>query len=481
MPRRLLRRVAVPAALCTVAAIGLWSAQVAQAASAVVYVPCSATSLASDMSSAFSGETLSLMPRCIYQLRAGLPIVDQDLTISGNGATLRRSDAPATPAFTILSAADSATLALSDLNFANGDGAISVTGGATSLTVQGGTFAGNNAATGGAIYNNTGMGNLSVTGATFIHNKATGAGGAIYTGPIGGNLTVTGDTFIGNTADGDGGAIFDFNVYGGDVTDCTFYKNQAVDGGAIVEDTIGGGVVQGVFYENSATQNGGAIDSVYASLNAAGTISGNHAGNDGGGIYVGFLQYEDVGMTLTATVQGNSAENGGGIYSQATITDLTNSTIDYNDATADGGGIYNYQALDGFGTVNLGASKVARNQAGTDGGGIYTVGSLATVTATGTPIVYNTALTGGGGIYDSSGGTITLTNSPVLYNRPDNCEPPGSITGCASSAQQAAAGRSGSVRAAKNSKTATRPAQPMPRHDPNISHGRAGPHSRSAR
>ncbi|HUK71195.1 MAG TPA: hypothetical protein VLW50_20915, partial [Streptosporangiaceae bacterium] len=154
----------------------------AQAASApaVVDVPCSVTSLASDISSATSGETLSLMARCIYRLTAGLPVVSQDLTIVGNGATLRRSDAPATPAFTILSAADSSSsvLAVSDLNFVNGDGAISVTGGSASLTVQGGRFAGNHAANGGAIYNDTGLGNLSVTGATFIQNTATGAGGA---------------------------------------------------------------------------------------------------------------------------------------------------------------------------------------------------------------------------------------------------------------------------------------------------------------
>jgi len=56
--------------------------------------------------------------------------------------------------------------------------------------------------------------------------------------------------------------------------------------------------------------------------------------------------------------------------------------------------------------------------------------SSGIVTASGTPIVHNTAVTAGGGIYNGSGGTITLTNSPVLYNKPDNCEPPGSITGC---------------------------------------------------
>ena len=412
------------------AAAGLWPAQAAQGASAVIDVPCSAAALASDMSSVTSGGTLSLTARCGYRLTAGLPVVNADLTILGNGATLRRSQAPATPAFAILSI-DSGTVAVSNLNFANGAGAISVTGASSSLTLQGGTFTGNNATSGGAIYDNTGQGNLSVTGATFTGNTAAGSGGAIYTGPLGGNLSVTSDTFTGNTAGGGGGAIFDFNVYGGNITDCGFYRNRAADGGAIVADSIGGGVLDGVFHSNNATQDGGAILSIYAPLSVGGTISGNHAGSDGGGIYLGSLQYADVGMTLTAAVQGNSAEDGGGIYSFGSVADLTNSTIDHNDATADGGGIYNYQVgVVGYGTVNLETSKVSGNEAGADGGGIYTTGGLATVTASGTPIVHNAAVSGGGGIYEGPGGTVTLTNSPVLDNKPDNCEPPGSIAGC---------------------------------------------------
>ncbi|HTZ25750.1 MAG TPA: hypothetical protein VMC83_17285 [Streptosporangiaceae bacterium] len=414
------------------------------------------------MSSAASGETLSLKARCIYQLRAGLPTVSQDLTIVGNGATLERSDAPDTPAFTILSVADSIAVAVSDLNFANGDGAISVTGGSTNLTVQGGRFTDNHGVTGGAIYDNTGIGNLSVTGATFIRNTVTGSGGAIYTGPLGGDLTLTGDTFVGNAAGEGGGAILDFNVYGGVVTDCSFYDNRAADGGAIAEDTIEGGVIQGVFSRNTATDDGGAIANVYAYVTVGGTIFGNHAGNEGGGIYLGHLEYAEIGMTLTATLRGNSAEDGGGLYSVDDIADLTSSTIDSNAAMANGGGIYNEQGGDGFGTINLGASQVDSNRAGAEGGGMYTVGGLAMVTASGTPIDRNTAATGGGGIYDSSGGTVTLTNSPVLYNEPDNCEPAGSITGCTSRALPAPSGRSGSVGAVKNRNAATGPA--LPRH-----------------
>jgi hypothetical protein len=35
----------------------------------------------------------------------------------------------------------------------------------------------------------------------------------------------------------------------------------------------------------------------------------------------------------------------------------------------------------------------------------------------------------GGGIY-LAGGKVTLAGSPVADNKPDNCDPPGSVTGC---------------------------------------------------
>jgi hypothetical protein len=49
----------------------------------------------------------------------------------------------------------------------------------------------------------------------------------------------------------------------------------------------------------------------------------------------------------------------------------------------------------------------------------------------GTYITGNRAYGGGGGIFDDGPDTVVmLTNSPVTGNKPDNCEPPGLITGC---------------------------------------------------
>jgi len=68
------------------------------------------------------------------------------------------------------------------------------------------------------------------------------------------------------------------------------------------------------------------------------------------------------------------------------------------------------------------------NYAAGRGGGLYNQGS---VNASGTRITGNRAVRRGGGIYDDgTAATATLRNSPPAANEPDNCEPPGSISGC---------------------------------------------------
>jgi predicted outer membrane repeat protein len=426
------RRMACPAS-GAVAAIGLLlvlsplSAQAA--AAAVVNVPCNAATLATAISGAASGETLSLTPHCQYQIKAALPVVGQDLAIAGHWATLRRSHAPGTPAFAILSV-DAGTLAVSDLNFSNGNGAISATENG-SITVQGGTFSGNNAADGGAISSYTGLGNLTVTDATFTGNTATYAGGAIYTNEAAGNTTVTGSTFTKNKAGNIGGAIYNF--FDMVVSDSRFNANQATSGGAIFNNALGGDSLTGVtMYDNSATQDGGGIATANTDLILANSrIVGNHAGNEGGGIYQNGSEGQ-IGLELTSTtLQGNTGATGGGIYNASAVDDLTGGLVEGNQATTDGGGIYNEGTYPAYGTVDLGTSTVSGNKAGHDGGGVYNDGYFGLVTATGSTITRNTATVTGGGIYEAqSAGTVTLTSSPVQHNKPDNCSPPGSVTAC---------------------------------------------------
>jgi predicted outer membrane repeat protein len=424
MPRKLARRLTGTAAA---AAIGLWSGQAAQAMPAVVHVPCSATSLASAIGGAFSGEMLTLTADCTYTLTTGLPTVGQDLSILGNHATVKRSTRPSTPAFTILSV-DAGILTVSNLNFSDGDGAISATQDG-SLTVRGGTFTGNSAANGGAIYAFGGAGNLSVTDARFIKNSATDDGGAIYSSLAAGSTDVTGDTFIMNAAGAIGGGLYNF--YDTDVSNSTFRMNRATDGGGIFNNALFTDNLTNVTMSgNTATENGGGVATYQTNLSLSNDhIIDNHAGNDGGGIYqegsAGF-----VGLALTGTtLKGNVAQSGGGIYNTDDAANVTGSTVSDNQATADGGGVYNEGSYPAYGNVNLETSVVTVNKAGANGGGIYNDGSLGAVAATGSQVTRNSAVAGGG-IYDDLGSSTKLTSSPVQHNEPDNCEPPDSITGC---------------------------------------------------
>lgn len=408
-----------------VAAAFLYAAPAA--AAGTVAVPCHSAALASAIGDAASGETLSLAANCTYPLTAALPAIGQDLTIVGNHATLSRSDAPATPKFTILSV-DAGTLSVTGLNFSNGAGAIAGTD-AGSISVSGGRFTGNHATNGGAIYSSTGPGSLSVTDAAFVRNSATQAGGAIYTSEAAALTTVAGSRFTENTAGTMGGAIYNF--FDMNVSNSTFDANKADDGGAIFNNGQDGDSLTDVTVRgNTATQDGGGVVTWECALSVTDSrISANHAGSEGGGLYQYLLAGYPDGLTMTGTrVLTNTANNGAGVYTNDAVMNLSSSTISGNSATADGGGVYNDGAVPAFGNINLSSSTVSSNTAGTDGGGLYN--TQGTVDAAGTPIEHNTA-GAGGGIYDGPGpDTVTLTNSPVQGNTPDNCEPAGTITGC---------------------------------------------------
>ena|ERR1700722_6507485 len=97
MSWKLKRAAAGAVAVSGILAAAATNAQLAQAAPAVTQVPCDSAALASAISNASSGDVLSLARSCLYLLTAGLPIIYQDLTIDGNGATLERSYAHGTP------------------------------------------------------------------------------------------------------------------------------------------------------------------------------------------------------------------------------------------------------------------------------------------------------------------------------------------------------------------------------------------------
>jgi hypothetical protein len=221
------------------AAIGVMAAvspAPAQAA-AFVRVPCNPAALAAAVTGAASGATLSLAPGCDYVLTGALPTVTQNLTINGHGATLERSTAPGTPAFTILTVdgqGDSeVTATLNRLNFHNGNSAITVLD-FGSLTVTGGTFTANTAANGGAIVTSQNNGER-LTGLVVGGNSATGDAGGVQ----GDGDRIEDSRITGSVAGADGGGVYTsvsmLSVSTG-FTGTTISRNRAVTGGGGIYD-----------------------------------------------------------------------------------------------------------------------------------------------------------------------------------------------------------------------------------------------------
>jgi predicted outer membrane repeat protein len=421
----------------SIAAIGVMAAAGAGPAQAAAFVrvSCGSAALAAAVTSAASGTTLSLAPGCDYVLTAALPTITGDLTIDGHGATVERSDAPGTPAFTILTVdgdgADEITAIINRVDFRNGNGAISVTGLGT-IAVTGGTFTANTAANGGAIDIDNTAYDSQVTGARFVGNTATtGSGGAIYDNSADSDINLDHSTFTGNHAAVDGGAFWDFGL-GGELADSTFRGNTAASGGAIFTSENDGESLSGlVVHGNTATGDGGGIADDGAVIQDS-TITGNHAGGNGGGIEQETGTGTNFPLEVTGTaIRGNSAASGGGIYAETTGVTVTGGTITRNRATADGGGIDNIGAAN---NSSITGSTITDNRAGGAGGGFYTSslpGSGVSTAFTSSTVSRNRAATHGGGIYDDGpDAATTLTTTPVTGNKPDNCEPTGTIAGC---------------------------------------------------
>ena len=225
-----------------------------------------------------------------------------------------------------------------------------------SLTVSGSTFSGNVALAAGAIQD--AITTMNVSNSTFTSNSGTLYAGAIDNGSsngtltncsftsnsapfagainnfdagLGGSLTLTGCTFTGNTAtNGNGGTIYSSlggNGTGVTVTNCTFSDNQTSNAGGAIFNVVDGGsgagdtvTVSNTIFTGNSASNGGAVynpDGGTFVLNGC-TFSGNTAA----GAYGGAV-FNSPGGTMTisgGTIDNNSADRGGGIYNDGTLT-----------------------------------------------------------------------------------------------------------------------------------------------------------------
>lgn len=254
---------------------------------------------------------------------------------------------------------------------------------------------------------------ISITDGLTARNVAyEGGGWYISRAP----LKLSGMQLISNTATGDfgygGGALhFTSSAQGqtrAEIDHAQFLSNTAHLGGGIYLDystdmTLAQTMLQG----NLAEQGGG----LYVSGQLTGThvvITGNQAEWRGGGLDTyGRVRLIDSTLSRNYAITSTFA-NGGGVSVGNGQLDMQGGSIDHNVSTY-GGGV----SVAGGGVVTLTAVTVGNNAA-TTGGGLFVSG--ASLTMNGGALSVNSAGAMGGGAAISTTGYLTVTGVQIAEN-----------------------------------------------------------------
>src|SRR5262249_5955241 len=161
---------------------------------------------------------------------------------------------------------------------------------------------------------------------------------------------------------------------------------------------------QSAVSDNRAALGGGIFASGNVKL-VASTVSGNSSftGPGGGIVSEGMLRIQD-----STIAYNDSVASGGGVWSSKKLT-VQSSTIAHNRSKTAGGGIWN------GGTLAINNSSVSGNTTlSGDGGGIaHGVGALTVHNST---VAYNHAGVNGGGISMNFGTVLLMANTIVAKN-----------------------------------------------------------------
>lgn len=246
----------------------------------------------------------------VIELTSELPGVFGTVSIlndrSGDeDVTIRRSTAPGTPVFSILTIYSKATVA--GLTIANGKDEYDQQGGGIQLssigTIRRCIFEGNSADVGGAIHTYQ---DLTLDRCTFIANTAAGAGGAVAS--IGGTTVISSCSFINNSLPNGtlGGAVYSRGILV--VTNSTFSGNSVSNG-------LGGAVFingalnlrNSTFSGNSSADGGDNICVSRGSLEVGNTVF-RHSTTTGLNIY----PYESTIVSRGHNLSDDAAGGDGG-------------------------------------------------------------------------------------------------------------------------------------------------------------------------
>jgi hypothetical protein len=252
------------------------------------------------------------------------------------------------------------------------------------------------------------VGTLTLINSTVQNNHAMiHNGGGL---DVAGTVVISNSQIIGNSADGDsngGGGGLNITALGRvSISGSQLNANQtptqttAATGGAIRNFGVLT-ITQSILNGNSANDGGGLYNDGTSAATLSNVIfSGNSGYDGGGGIY-----HNNGTLTLNnVTLSDNSGGGGGGLFNYATAI-VNNSTLRGNSASA-GGGIYN------LGTATLTNNTLSGNSATNQGGGLYNYFEIKLLNVT---LSNNSAATGGA-LFMESGYTTVLTNTILAYS-----------------------------------------------------------------
>jgi len=211
-----------------------------------------------------------------------------------------------------------------------------------------------------------------------------------------------------------GGGIYDKGVL--TVADCTVTGNTAVytGGGISTSGTTAKLTVSNSQISGNSAKNGGGIYSGGTATVSGSAISGNSATGSGAGMYILTGQTATISDSIFSNNLANLASGyGGGVYNLGTVT-LSRDTFSGNSASY-GGGISNYKiatVLDSTFSNNLAGTSGSE----TSGGAISNYGASANLAVQRSTFNNNLASYVGGAISNTRSATATVSDSTFTGN-----------------------------------------------------------------
>ena len=273
-------------------------------------------------------------------------------------------------------------------------------------------FEGNSSGShGGAIYANN---VVAIKNATFKNNSSAKSGGAIVA--YNPQITVDNCVFDGNVSNTSGGAI-SINAANGKeeirevvVTNSTFTENTAAtNGGAVYSGKSARAYFENVKFNSNVANSGGAVYATVTDVEINGAeFKANKSDSNGGAIAM-LTSGDDLLENLTTTVtlndvtaDGNTAANGGFIYSENAVLKLYSSTLKSNSTTSTGGAI----AFQKGSVAKIYATVFENNTSVKNGG-------AAMLYTGGTEVLFHSCTFKGNSAPTAQGGAIYASNKSV--------------------------------------------------------------------